>query len=360
MRESGANPETTGRSWAGSPATSLAPPVRLLKVDPFYLGSTWRDWSFARAVRKAVRVTPFDLVQSHERMVGADIYRAGDGVHAAWLERRDRMAGPMTRLGRALNPHHRYLLGVEKQMFADPRLRAVICNSQLVKDEITKRFQFPAERLHVIYNGVDLQRFDPALVRLDRERLRTELGIDRNHAVLLFIGSGFARKGLADALQALAQLRDISLVVIGYDRRARRYRDQAVRLGISERCYFVGAVADPSAWYGLADGLVLPTIYDPFPNVALEALACGLPILVSDACGAREVVIEGDNGYITSVGDVPGLIENMKKWQLQVSDPVRSKRLRDNARSSALPFELGRMSQQLLALYRSLLESGGQ
>ena len=82
---------------------------RVLRVDPFYLGNLWRDWSFARAARAAWRREGFDVVQSHERIPGCDVYRAGDGVHRRWLELRRAAAGPLERLGIALNPYHRYV-----------------------------------------------------------------------------------------------------------------------------------------------------------------------------------------------------------------------------------------------------------
>ncbi|TMH99527.1 MAG: hypothetical protein E6H39_07510 [Betaproteobacteria bacterium] len=67
---------------------------RLLRVDPFHVGNLWRDWSFARAARTAWRRESFDIVQSHERIPGCDIYRAGDGVHRRWLELRQTSAAP--------------------------------------------------------------------------------------------------------------------------------------------------------------------------------------------------------------------------------------------------------------------------
>ncbi|HEV7477042.1 MAG TPA: glycosyltransferase, partial [Burkholderiales bacterium] len=89
---------------------------RVLQVNPFYVGNLWRDWSFARAARRTWRREGFDLVQSHERIPGCDVYRAGDGVHRRWLELRRAAAGPLERLGMALNPYHRYVCGTEKRM----------------------------------------------------------------------------------------------------------------------------------------------------------------------------------------------------------------------------------------------------
>ena len=77
---------------------------RFLRADPFHLGNLWRDWSFARAARKAWQREHFDVVQSHERIPGCDVYRAGDGVHRRWLDLRRASAGAAEKLGIALNP----------------------------------------------------------------------------------------------------------------------------------------------------------------------------------------------------------------------------------------------------------------
>ena len=96
---------------------------RFLRVDPFYMGNLWRDWSFARAARRAWQHEHFDVVQSHERIPGCDVYRAGDGVHRRWLELRRAEASPLERVGMMLNPYHGYVCSAEKRMFEHPRLR---------------------------------------------------------------------------------------------------------------------------------------------------------------------------------------------------------------------------------------------
>src|SRR5262249_4581343 len=148
--------------------------------------------------------------------------RAGDGVHAEWLEIRRAMSGAMERLGLALNPYHRYVCGAERRMFADPALRAVICNSAMVRDEIRRRFGVAEAKLHVIYNGVDLEHFQPAQRPALRDAARADLGVKPGETLFLFVGSGFARKGLDAAIAALAACREPAyrLAVAGRDRDA--------------------------------------------------------------------------------------------------------------------------------------------
>jgi len=149
---------------------------RTLKVDPFHIGKVWRDWSFACAARAAWRREAFDLVQSHERIPGCDVYRAGDGVHRRWLEIRALVGGPLERLGIALSPYHRYVCAAERELFEHPRLRAVICNSRMVSEEVRRAFRIEREKLHVIYSGVDLEHFHPRLREELRGAARAELG----------------------------------------------------------------------------------------------------------------------------------------------------------------------------------------
>jgi len=140
-------------------------------------------------------------VQSHERIPCAEVYRAGDGVHATWLEQRARVLPGWRAWAMRNNPYHRYLLHTERALFESPGLRAVICNANMVRDDILSRFAIDEARIEVIYNGVDTCRFHPRL-RHRRNALRVTLGLPGAPPLLLFVGSGFERKGLAAAVAA--------------------------------------------------------------------------------------------------------------------------------------------------------------
>jgi len=324
--------------------------ARMVRIDPFHVGSWWRDVSFARAARRAWREGGYDLVQSHERIAGCDVYRAGDGVHRRWLELRCAEAGAFERLGIRLNPHHRYLLAEERRLFSDPWLRAVICNSEMVRGEIREYFQVAPEKLHVIYNGVDLERFHPRERSQRRAEARARVGAGDGEPVLAFVGSGFARKGLDTLLAAVAMAQSRPrLLVVGHDRAARRFAELAKNLGIAGRTTFAGGVDDPRPWYAAADALALPTRYDPFPNVVLEALAMGLPVLVSERCGAAEILREGESGFVTAAGDVDALAARIDALAGRASD------FGPAARAAAEPFSFDAMAARLVALYESLV-----
>jgi UDP-glucose:(heptosyl)LPS alpha-1,3-glucosyltransferase len=217
---------------------------QLLRIDPFYVGKVWRDWSFARAARAAWRRSGFDLVQSHERIPGCDVYRAGDGVHRRWLDLRAKAASVFERVGMALNPYHHYVCAAERRLFEHPRLRAVICNSRMVSDEIRRGFHIAPEKLHVVYNGVDLEHFHPRKRDELRGVTRAELGCQPRDTVFLFVGAGFARKGLEATIEALKLASHASfwLLVVGTDRESRRFAAQAASLG--GRVRFLGGKQD--------------------------------------------------------------------------------------------------------------------
>jgi UDP-glucose:(heptosyl)LPS alpha-1,3-glucosyltransferase len=324
--------------------------LRMLRVDPFHAGNLWRDCSFARAARAAWRGGGFDLVQSHERIPGCDIYRAGDGVHQRWLELRHASAGPLERFGMALNPYHRYVCAAERRMFEHPRLRAVICNSAMVRDEIASRFRIAPEKLHVIHNGVDLQHFHPQQRAALRRAGRAEWGVAEDETVFVFVGSGYARKGLDAAIAALAQCARarFRLLVAGRDRDTARYAAQARDVGVGEHVHFAGGRDDVRPLYAAADCFILPTRYDPFPNSALEALAMGLPVIVGRRSGAAELVRAGENGWVCDPEDVAGLARLMQQAA------AAGGRMDAAARSTAERYGLDEMAGKLTRLYSAL------
>ena len=332
---------------------------RFVGIDPFYLGNVWRDASFARAARDAWKAGNFDLVQSHERIPGCDIYRAGDGVHAEWLEIRRAVAEPLECLGIALNPYHRYVCAAERRLFAHPRLRAVICNSNMVREEIRQRFGLPPEKLHVIYNGVDLEHFHPCHRSALRAPARAELGVAAGETLFLFVGSAFARKGLDAAINALAACgkAPYRLAVAGRDREAARFAALAAARGLGDRVRLLGGREDLRPLYAAADCFILPTRYDPFPNTFLEALAMGLPAIVGRRSGAAETVRHGENGWLCAPDNVAGLAQLMHAAAGVVADPGTRCAAAAAARSTAENYGIDDMARKLATLYVTLAAS---
>jgi UDP-glucose:(heptosyl)LPS alpha-1,3-glucosyltransferase len=206
--------------------------------------------------------------------------------------------------------------------------------------------------LHVIYNGVDLEHFNPQTRAALRTSAREELGYRAGDMVFAFVGSGFARKGLGAAIDALAlpEAKSFQLFIAGRDRQQSRFQAQAEAQGVARRVRFLGGREDVRPLYAAADCLILPTRYDPFPNTVLEALAMGLPAIVSTRCGAAEVIRPGANGWVCEPDDAQALARLMQAAGKAIHDPATE----GAARATAEGFAIDAMAARLAQLYASL------
>jgi UDP-glucose:(heptosyl)LPS alpha-1,3-glucosyltransferase len=292
------------------------------------------------ATRLAVRRRAWDAVQSHERTLCQDVYRAGEGCHRAYLD-------ALSSRPRGRRTYHRLLLALERRVFA--ATPEVVAISRLGAAEIARLYGLPAARLSVVYNGVDLARFHPDGRGRHRAAARAEAAVPADGWVALFVGSGFERKGLDTAVQALASLGDRTsrLLVVGKGD-TQPYRRLAEQLGIAERVAWLGARPDTERWYAAADGLVLPTRYEPFGNVHLEALASGLPVVTTTSAGGAEVV-SPECGAVVPPADAAAVTAALER--LRAAD-VRA--LASAARTAAEPFTYERQVAGFERIYRRL------
>ena len=346
LAASGATVNLITRRWEKSSA------FEPLIVDPFYVGRLWRDKSFARAVSRLLSEKSFDLVQANEKIPGCDVYRAGDGAHREWLLQRARVAGPMERLWLRVSPYHRFVLDRERAVLQHPRLKAVICISRMVRADLKRHYDVSEDKLKVIYNGVDSERFHPE-PREHRRAIRNALAIPDEAPLYLFVGSGYARKGVPALLEAFSGLPTSAyLVIIGKDSRQKYYSDAARRMVIGNRVRFLGGVADVRPYYNAADVFVLPTLYEPFGSVVLEAMASGLPVITSRTCGAGELLRTGEQGFVCDALDVAVLRDCMA----QLLDRGLAKRMGESARAIAETMTVKKMADEMMQLYTSLLD----
>jgi UDP-glucose:(heptosyl)LPS alpha-1,3-glucosyltransferase len=287
-----------------------------------------------------------DVLFSLERVWSCDVYRAGDGVHRAWLDRRRKFELPLKRFVRNLSSKHQGLLRLEQSLFSDGRTRRVISGSQMVKDEIVNSYRYPADRIDIVRNGVPPEkfRFDPEL----REKSREELNLKPDQTALLFAGSGWERKGLLFAIEAAALCGndDMRLLVAGRGN-AKRYKTRRLRFWREEPVKFLGEVSDILRVYAAADIFILPTIYDPFSNACLEALACGLPVITTRSNGFSEIIEDGIHGSIVDqAGDLRGLRDAILLW----SDPSRRAAARSTNMQLAAQFGISKNTRETLAI----------
>ena len=334
------------RDWIDTPG------LRFVRLAPFHLGRTWRDWSFARAVCRYLGSESFDLVQSHERLACCDIYRAGDGVHREWLQQRARRFGPLRKLAQSFSVYHRYVLRTEERMFRNPALECVICISEMGSEEVRRHYQVAENKIEVIYPGVDVERHHPRLVSVHREPVRTSLGIPQDAYVLVYVGSGFERKGVHAALRAVAKSKlACHLLILGRDKRVERYRKLAQQLGLAERAHFLGVQSDVRPYYAAADVFLMPSLYEPFGNANMEAMAMGLPVITSTKSGAAELVRAESAGHVCDALD----IEAQARAIIALADPASRAAAGRAARAVAERYSLPKMTDRLAALYDRIL-----
>jgi UDP-glucose:(heptosyl)LPS alpha-1,3-glucosyltransferase len=299
----------------------LGPGVKYVPV-PIRGGKTVRVLTYALNVRRLLRQTPGQVVFSLERTLDPQVYRAGDGCHREFLLRRSPYLSPVARVAQKLSFFHGVMLALEKRLFTSPRLLWVIANSRQVQREVIEHYGLAPEKIRVIYNGLDHRQFRP-LEEPEAAALRTRLGLAEGAHAVLFVGSGFTRKGLAYLLEAFAGLNhpDSQLWVVGKGP-SRRYQQLAARLGISPRVKFWGPQGDTAPFYQAATVLALPTIYDPCSNVVLEALGCGCPVVTTGANGAAEFITPGTNGaVILPPHDTSGLRLALEEFWQRGRDP---------------------------------------
>lgn len=337
------------RQWPQTRLQLIEPVV----CNPFYLGRLMRDWGFARVVCRIIGRCNADLVESFELIPCCDIYRAREGVHAVALEELARAGPAWLVVMRRLSPWHRHRLTLERRMYASRWLRVVICRSRMVKDEIRERFGVPEERLHVVYDPVDADRFHPGLRSL-RGWVRERSRISDSATLFLLVGSDYRKQGVPAAIAALALLPPTThLMIIGADSHVPRYHQLARQHGITQRVTFVGPQAERKPYYGAADVLLMPALYDPGSEVALEAMACGLPVIASTKSGAAELVRDHDAGLVCDALDINGIAAHMRALQ----DEVMRARLGANARTAAVRLSPAAATLQLVLLYRDLLST---
>lgn len=272
--------------------------VRLVPV--LRAGRVVRLLSFALAAPRAVARERWDVVVGFGRTPRQDVVRVGGGTHQRYLATME-AAGLR---GHARGPYHRAVLWLERRMFASTGHRRVLAVSALAGAEVTADYGVPPERIAVIYNGVDLTRFDPAHRATLGPPTRAALGVPSGWRVCMAIGTGFQRKGF-DLLLDLwrsAPPPETVLVLVGGDERLAAWRQAVLASPLAGRVVVTGPRADVPALLAAADVVCVPSRQEAFGNVVLEACAAGVAVVTSRRAGAAEVL---DDRLATLVVDDP-------------------------------------------------------
>lgn len=318
--------------------------------------------SFAWFAKRRLRGHQFDIIQSLDKTVSQDIYWAEDGCHRAWLAARKNLLSPFKRWLVSLNPLHWLILCIESLIFKKGNYKKIVAISKQVKEEVVSIYRIDPNDVAVIYNGVDLERFHPKKREQFRTTVRERHQIGESPFLLLFVGSGFERKGLRCVIEALGVLKELEIVLLVLGRGASAsYLRRAEELGVAASVRFLGPQPRVEEYYAAADLFVFPTLYEPFGQVHLEAIASGLPVITNAGCGGAEIVREGENGALLKDPTDPLLLaEKINSFYNEArKDPASMERMRSAARKEAEQYPPERTVQEMVALYREIVAGRG-
>jgi UDP-glucose:(heptosyl)LPS alpha-1,3-glucosyltransferase len=237
----------------------------------------------------------------------------------------------------------------ERLCFRVNRSAAYVCVSEGVAQEIREYFPALAERVITIHNGIDTASFTPGTRQVEARALRSAQNIGEQRLVAAFVASEWERKGLVPLLHALALAPGWDLVVAGAGDEP-RYRALAESIGVREAVHWLGVTKDVHLVYELADAFVLPSSYETFSLVSFEAAASGLPVLAAAVNGVRELVKDGENGFLIAA-EPQAIAARLNEL---AADPALRERLGRAARNSALAYDSQRMIAKHHDLYTRL------
>lgn len=267
---------------------------------------------FDRSVCSFLQNTSADLVFGMDRNRTQTHIRAGNGIHAAYLKSRLASEGILKYAISHINPLHLKILEIEKTALEHPNLKKVFVNSHMVKNDLLQHYSTDPSKIEVLHNGVEWKEHEFAFetTQENRKTIYTNFGFNPECLHLLFIGNGYQRKGLLPLLKALAiwKFRHFHLSIVGKDKHIDAYRAHAAKLGLSANVSFFGVQTNAIPFYQMADVLVIPSFYDPFANVTVEALSLGLFVISSKTNGGYEILTEHNGVCIENLMHMDAMI----------------------------------------------------
>lgn len=311
--------------------------------------------SFANNAAKLLQAEKFDIIQGFGRTYYQDILRFGSGCHWEYLKHtHPSMNSPIGRFIQRINPRNIAIMNMERKSFQPGSYKKIICISNMVKKEIQYYYGIQEKDTTVIHNAVDLGRFTPDNRARYRETIRKELGIADNEIAVLFVGSGFERKGLAYAIEALSLISDtrFKLIVIGKGNES-KYKLLAERKGVCDRVLFLGSKENIERYYAASDIFIFPSLYDAFGTAVLEAMASGLPVLVSNQSGASEVVNHDKDAYIINPKDTP----EIARYLNELSNQGKREEMGKSAYETSQKYSFQSNLESVLKVYGEVIKS---
>ncbi len=336
----------------------LHPRLHFHRVPRVRFPGSLKVKSFNRNVNKILDRESFDLVHGFTKTDRQDIYTDGSGCLddfvAATLAHR-----PLwwRRLYLA-TPHQKAIHELEERRYQPGAIRRIIPMANFVRDQILKRYSVDPDCIEVVYNGVEIEHFHPRHRDTLGAEFRQRHGIAAETPVLLFVGNDFQRKGVDTIIRALPEMVSAIkppplLVVAGRDNHAGRYRRMAARHGVLRHTLWLGPVREVRELFAAADVFLFPSHYDVFGNVGLEALASGVPAVLSSRAGVSEVLDGGPSGHrLEDPTDADELARHTRFLLLPEKREMRCK----GARAIAERYSWDVHFHRILEIYQEVLE----
>jgi UDP-glucose:(heptosyl)LPS alpha-1,3-glucosyltransferase len=307
---------------------------------------------FDRFVQNYLQKHPSKIVFGMDRNRFQTHYRAGNGVHAAFLKSRSLIENRFKQLSFLLNPLHLKILELEKAAFENPWLQKLFTNSHMVRKEIQEYYCTDKAKIEVIHNGVEWHEMENDFKSWPEQKgkITQKYGLDAKVFHFLFIGNGYLRKGLRQLLSAMALLkeREFHLSIIGKDNDLRDYQELVSQYRLQRHVAFFGPQKEIRPFYQMADALVIPSFYDPFANVTVEALAMGLFVVSSKFNGGHEILTFQNGAVIDDLLDPGSLAESLSIAIRHHKTPDCSNMIRQSVRHLDFSHQLKRLIDSCL------------
>jgi UDP-glucose:(heptosyl)LPS alpha-1,3-glucosyltransferase len=315
---------------------------------------------FSYFTRKKVN-NSFDIIHSHERVTHFDALTVHCPCFRTYITDEENLLKRMLIwLSIALNPRKMAYLWLENRQFSYNNKRMLIAVSDNVKRNVRANYPLPDEYFGLAFPGADHSLNNGERGAESREAERKRLGINKDDLVILFVGTEFRRKGLDALLRGFAMIvkNNIKLLIAGGGEKKRRYKRLVKELGISDHVIFLGLVEDMENIYAISDIYILPSLSEPAGMAPIEAMAAGIPTIISSSryAGSAERIKDGE-AIILENPDQPNNIANALS---RLFDGDLRKELGAKGRELAKHLTWEQTTKDTLDVYYRILELKGK
>ena len=308
--------------------------------------------SFAFFANAAIARQDFDLIHTHDRIFHADLFSMHGVPHRFWVRevRKKRMS-----------LFDRVTAWVEQKLIADLRCRCLMPVSSLAMEKFSQDFAVAPTRVKVIHPGIEFAKFNLPNRAEKRDEIRRKFGVGAGDFLVLFVGMNFELKGLLATIAALAKAKvnlkgkSIKLLVVGKGNQ-RKYLKIAADLGVGEDVIFAGVQAEGiEGIYAASDVYVMLSGFDTFGMTVLEAMAASLPVIISTQVGAKDIVTDGEHGFIVDKDDVQAVSAHL----VSLFDEQLRASMGRAAMQGAAQHSWDEVAGKVVTIYEELLFAGG-